>query len=247
MKMKYTLMALAAMTGTGLAATVTPVLNINFSGSIAGNTYTLGAGEVDTTGTFTGFGNPVVSLGEADLAGGGTHQGFEIDPGPLVAQNWIAEAYVTFDTIGGGQLTVLSVQGDTALRINNAGTQLEANYWDGATSGTASAALPATGTEVHVALVWDAAATSLTGYVDGVSMGVIDNNAYAVPDQSNLSFGYFGRAGFDDRGIDGQLNAIAFSTYTGTFTTADFQAVPEPSSAALLGLGGLALLLRRRK
>ena len=47
----------------------------------------------------------------------------------------------------------------------------------------------------------------------------------------------------------GQDIAISI-TYTGRYGTIDevtLTAVPEPSSAALLGLGGLALILRRRK
>lgn len=41
----------------------------------------------------------------------------------------------------------------------------------------------------------------------------------------------------------GTANVFAF----GGITVAEVSAVPEPSSAALLGLGGLALILRRRK
>ncbi len=251
MKTNYsTLFALVALTGLGQAATVTPQLLVNFDGSIAGNAYTLGAGEIDTTGTFGGFGSPTVASGEADLAGGGTHQGFDFDPtsiGTLTTLNWVAEALVNFDAFGGGQLTVIDVQGDTDIRINNAGTAFEAGYWDGSTYGSQTTSLSATGTTVHLAIVWDAAASSLTGYLDGVSFATVDNNAFAVPDANNVSFGYFGRSTFDDRGIDGQLDAVAFSTFTGSFDAAtDFQ-VPEPSAIALLGLGGMGLFLRRRR
>ena len=253
MKLKSTLLALAAMTGTSQAATITPVLKVNFSGTISGNTYTLGVGELDTTSSFVGNGNPTVSGGKADLAGSVASdpnaQGFEINPGSIVGSNWVAESRVSFDSFGGGQRTVISVQGDTAFRINNGGTLLEANYWDGSTSGTQTTALPTMGTEVHLALVWDAAATSLTAYVNGTALPTINNNAYKVPDATNLSFGYFGRDTLVGRGIDGKLDGVAFSTFTGTFDkNSDFQlAVPEPSSVALLGLGGLLGLLRRRR
>jgi hypothetical protein len=250
--MRYTvLLAILSIAGTSYASTVlTQQLLINFDGSIVGDTYTLGAGEVDTTGTFAGSSSPTISGGFADLTGG--TDGFQINAtslGTLTTQNWVAETLVSFDSFGGGQLTVMDVQGDTSFRINNAGTLLEANYWDGGTGGSVTAALPSTGTEVHLAYVWDAAATSLTAYVDGISIGTIDNNAFATPDTNNISFGYFGRSGFEGRGIDGQLNGVAFSTFTGTFDeVSDFQLVPEPSTYALLfGLCGLAYVMVRRR
>lgn len=238
-------------TASVTAATVTQQVLINFDGSIAGNAYTLGAGEVDTTGTFEGRGSPTITSGEADLTGG--FQGFYFDStslGSLTGQNWIAETLVSFDAFGGGQLTVIDVQGDLDFRINNAGNALEAVYWDGSTAGSQTASLPSTGTTIHMALVWDAAASSLTGYIDGSSIGTVDNGAFATPD-TNVSFGYLQR---DDlwntgRGIDGLLDEVAFSTFTGTFDpNNDFQlqVVPEPSAIAFIAIGGLALLRRRR-
>ncbi|GAA5495439.1 hypothetical protein Rhal01_01614 [Rubritalea halochordaticola] len=249
-----TLLAVAAMTCSGYAATtLTNQVLVNFGGSISGNDYTLGSGEVDTTGTFTGFGSPVVSSGEADLTGGSTHQGFNFDPtslGSLTSQNWVVETRVSFDAFNTGQRTILDVNGDTDFRINNGGSLLEMVYWDGGQLGSQTTALPGTGEFVHIAMVWDAAASSLTGYVDGVAIGTIDNNAFATPDANNVSFGYFGRNGFDNRGIDGQLDSVAFSTFTGSFdANTDFQiaAVPEPSTSMLVGLSGMLVLLRRRR
>ena len=40
---------------------------------------------------------------------------------------------------------------------------------------------------------------------------------------------------------------LSFNSGTGSFTMVAIPAVPEPSSTALLGLGGLALMLRRRR
>lgn len=249
-----TMVAVAALSSSGFAATtLTQQVLINFDGSISGNTYTLGAGEVDTTGTFTGFGSPAVSGGEADLVGGTTHQGFNFDPaslGALTSQNWIAETRVSFDAFNTGLRTIIDVNGDLDFRINNGGSLFEMGYWDGSQFGSQTAALPAIGEFVHVAIVWDAAASSLTGYVDGVSIGTIDNNAFATPDANNVSFGYFGRNGFDNRGIDGQLDGVAFSTFTGSFdvnTDLQLSAVPEPSGSLLFGLSGLAFIMRRKR
>ena len=43
------------------------------------------------------------------------------------------------------------------------------------------------------------------------------------------------------------VNATGPSVWVGAATVSNLTAIPEPSPAALLGLGGLALMLRRRK
>jgi hypothetical protein len=251
MKKTYSITTLALtaamMAGSSQAATVTTQVLVNFDGAIAGNAYTLGAGEVDTTSTFAGFGNPTVSGGQADLAGAGTAvQGFVFNPtslGSLSTQNWIAETIVSFDVLDASS-TVISVQGNADFRVSPSGADLQVTYWDGGTSGSLIEPLPSTNATIHMALVWDATATSLTGYLDGVSIGTIDNGAL-TNDHPTVSFGYFAR--FGDRPVNGQLDAVAFSTFTGTFDASQNFAIPEPSSTALVGLAGLSLMLRRRR
>ncbi|QQL45585.1 PEP-CTERM sorting domain-containing protein [Sulfuriroseicoccus oceanibius] len=248
------LIAGAAMIGVASAATsLTNQLLVNFDGSLAGSTYTLGGGEIDTTGTFSASGGVGVVPGSAFVAGG--TDGFTLDPtsiGTLTSTSWVAETVVSFNTFGGGQLTAISVQGDTDFRINNNGGELQVGYWDGGTYGSVAGDLPDVGVPVHLAMVWDATNSSLTGYVNGVMLGTVDNNDFAVPDSSYVSYGFFDRSGFEGRGIDAEMYGAAFSTFTGTFDEgADFQLslatnVPEPTSTTLLGLGGLALILRRR-
>lgn len=232
---KHTLaLSAATLLLTFPAHAVTTNLLINFDGSIAGNSYTLAAGEVDTTGTFGGNDFPSVNGGEADLGGGS--DGFQIDPtsiGALTTTDWVAETMVSFDTFGGGQLTIIDVQGDTDLRISNDGSALEVGYWDGSTWEGRSAALPSAGTPVHLALVWNASASSLTAYVDGTSIGTVDNNTFATPDAGSLSFGYLGRTGHEGRGIDGQLAAVSFATSGSAIQVEDFLLLPEPSTYAL--------------
>jgi hypothetical protein len=244
---------LTLLAGPGQAATVTPQVVVRFDGAIAGNTYTLGSGELDTTSSFTGIGNPAVGGGIADLdqnGGLGVQQGFEFNPagiGSLTATSWVAETRLNFDSFGTGQLTAISVQGDVDFRILVDASGLQAGYWDGSTFGDVTISLPAVDQYVDLALVWDAPTTSLTAYFDGTAIGTINNNAFATPDTSYVSFGYFGRAGFEGRSIDGQLEAVAFSTFTGTFDpNTDFQVIPEPSAIAIIGLGGIGLLRRRR-
>lgn len=242
--MKNHLLFLALSTASISAATLNPVVLVHFDGSVSGTTYTLAPGEFDTTGTFKASATPVLAGGLAALDGGtnvnGTPQdGFDFNPaslGALSSQSWVAETIVSLDTITTGFRTLIDVQGDCDFRVNNAATLLEALYWDGVTDGPVlTSPLPALGTSVHYALVWNAAATSLTAYVNGVAIGSSDHAAFAVPDATNVSFGYFGRSGFDNRGIDGSLDGVAFATFTGTFEPAtDFQLhTPTPPLARL--------------
>ena len=246
------LFAVLAAAGNATAATITPVLQIGFDGTLVGTTYTPASGELVTNGTFAANGTPTVGGGTASIDGSvavnASADGFKysITLGSLAGTNWVAEAIFAFDTFGTGQRTLIDVQGDTDFRVNNAGNGLQAVYWDGTVAGSTSAALPATGTYLHYALVWDATATSLTAYLGGVSIGTVNNNAFSTPDLTNISFGYLGRSGNVGRGVDGSLDAVSFGTFTGTFDpTADFL-IPEPS-AALLGLLGFLPFLRRRR
>lgn len=247
-------LACLAAVATANAATVTTQLKINFDGSLSGVTYTTGVGEIVQNGTFGANGTPTVGSGKASLDGttspATNTDGFKYSTtlGSLSGTNWVAEAIISFDAFGTGQQTMIDVQGDTDFRINNGGTALEAIYYDGSAplNGPTTIALPATGTFHHYALVWDAVATSLTAYVDGVSVGVGDDAAHATPDLTNISFGYLGRSGVVGRGIDGQLDAVSFGTFTGTFDPASNFVIPEPSAALLGGLGLLGLLRRRR-
>jgi hypothetical protein len=101
---------------------------------------------------------------------------------------------------------------------------------------------PSAGSYSHVALVWEAASRTLSAYVNGASQGSVSTgNPFEVP-SPNVGYGFFSR--FSTRAIDGKLNAVAFSTFTGTFNPgADFQlpVVPEPSSVILLTIALLSL------
>lgn len=227
------------------ADTLTKQVDIRFNGTASGTTYTLGSGEIDNTRSFKVNGTPTISGGVATLKGvtTGGWDGFDFNPatlGALTGRNWVAEAIVSFsDYTGRGGGTIIDVQGDSDLRFNNAynhssppavlptPTVLQAGYWDGTDEDySMTAPLPAVGEMVHVALVWDAAASSMTAYLNGGKLGTVDRNAFEVPDSTNVSFGYFGRTGFDARGIAGSLDAVAFTTFTGGFNpNSDFSLV----------------------
>lgn len=217
-------------------------LLINFDGSLDGTTYTLANDEIDVTGTFKANGAPNVSGGVAVINPGNESgpDGFDLDPaglGNLTTQNWVAEALVTYHSSGDILTTpvVMDVQGDCNLRLRDA---LDANvlqmfYWNGSAVQQKYTALPPSGVEVHLAYAWDASTTTLTGYVNGVAFGSSTGGAFTTPDPSTVSFGYFGRTGFEGRGIDGILNAVSFQAGTAAFNPATgFRILPEAESFA---------------
>lgn len=47
-------------------------------------------------------------------------------------------------------------------------------------------------------------------------------------------------------GFEGQVDGVTVTLTDGSVATIDFEAVPAPASAALMGLGGIAAARRRR-
>ena len=224
---------------------ITPLatkLLINFDGTLDGTSYTPGEEEIDATGSFKASGAPTVANGIATLNPGMDNgpAGFDINPtslGDLRAQNWVAEAVVTYTSIDSINTTpyLIDVQGDTNLRLRSetSSNVLQLFYYDGSAARRSFSALPPNGVKVHVALSWDAITKTLTGYVNGESIGSLSGGAFARPDPTNLSFGYFGRAGYEGRGIDGTIDAVSFQTGTAAFEPeTGFLILPETQSYA---------------
>jgi hypothetical protein len=249
-----------ALASSASGATVTKRVHVNFSGSLAGTTYTLGPGELDTTATFRANGAATVSGGVADIPGNTTDSsGFFFNSttlGNLRTQNWITEARINLDVPVASQPNgaqpfnhFLDVQGDTFYRFDSNPKVTRFGYWDGTNEPNMTSANPAAGSYSHVALVWNSGTNTLSAYLNGAPQGSVSGNPFEVP-SVNVGYGFFSRTGFLNRAIDGKLDSVAFSTFTGTFNAAtDFQlVVPEPGSLVLLTLtlAALAWLVRKK-
>jgi len=92
---------------------------------------------------------------------------------------------------------------------------------------------------------------STVNFLDANSVLRFDDETYAAFNSEHASkVTAFGNAlvfGTDAFVIEAGDNAVATSILTGAGVEISAVVVPEPSSTALLGLGGLALILRRRK
>ncbi|NWK56800.1 PEP-CTERM sorting domain-containing protein [Verrucomicrobiaceae bacterium N1E253] len=89
-------------------------------------------------------------------------------------------------------------------------------------------------------IAYDGTAEELFFYRDGVLMNAGGSGIAASTDLGNPSSTFFGDY---SSGLSGDFEL----DYMVLDASGAFAPVPEPSSAALLGLGGLALILRRRK
>lgn len=102
----------------------------------------------------------------------------------------------------------------------------------------------------NIIVTYDSSAQTITAYLDGTQFAT-DTQASTTAVEGLVIGGHRSGTG---RNFDGQIDDVAFFDHVLTSTQisalqtqAANVAVPEPSSAALLGLGGLALILRRRK
>lgn len=265
-------MFLMAVGLTSARAVVTPQVLVYFDGSLAGTAYTLGPGEIDNSFTFGANGSVSITDGIADIPGDTDRtSGFLFSGGDLVIEqglgslrttNWVTEAHFMPDVASVDQPSpqtpygnhFLDVQGDTFYRYDGYGRNPKSptfGYWDGSNETVLDSGEPVVGVFNHVALVWDASTNTLEAYLNGVSQGAASTGSAFDVSSPNVGYGFFSR--FLDRAVDGKLDAVAFSTFDGTFNPAtDFQlavieVIPEPGSLVLIGMAfaGLAQIRRR--
>lgn len=274
------LLALSAALGLALsanAASVTPQVLVNFDGSLSGTAYTLGPGEIDNSGSFAGAGSVVVSGGVADVSGdvdfvsglyfsGGDLADIQGFGSTLQNVNWISETCVYLDVpvdeqpVFAGKTPfnhVLDIQGDTFFRFTGSGPKItEFGYYSSANDSEPKITIPdpSAGQWHHFAMVWTAETHTMEAFLDDVSQGSVSTGFAFDASSPLVGYGFFARSlligANHGRAINGKLDGVAFSTFTGTFdSSSDFQlsCVPEPSSVALLAiaLGGLACVRRK--
>ena len=244
------------------------------SGTTAANSATTGA---TYTGTFNTSGGSITVNQASFSQGGTAYNfggGFIGAASALTSSldEWTVEAWVNYDSAKVASSTILSndqggwnndvligilpeTAGDTGLSNGEFGVSQQGS--PGSTRDVAGAALAADAW-AHVAVVGSTSAGTLTVFINGVqvaqdaslSNGVTFNGADGI-DTANLTIGAArpdsGDAGY--RPFDGLLDELAI--YDSALSDAQIlehaTLVPEPSSTALLGLGGLALIMRRRR
>ena len=272
MKTTYTTIALSL----GLAAATNAAITLNHEYHLGEAGSVTGADLLpqDSVGTnhFTSLNaSPTVTVIASDSGTPGSTQALQIanvnggtyhDAGGIgMTDDWALELWVRPDDTGGSYLGATDGDGtaQTGLRFwatNNAqnGTSLGGNaiaagqtrllMRNGSGFLGASTSTFTAGTWAQINLIRH------NGTVNYYLNGSLQDSAATDGelDDLRLGAGYFGEArangAFDEMKIwsfDSNVDSLA-SVEAATITT-----VPEPSSAALLGLGGFALILRRRK
>jgi hypothetical protein len=184
---------------------------------------------------------PTYSGGSMISAGGGLTQTVLA----LSADNWGIEVILSLPAATGSFFGVLAADGIGGT-LNDNGivtypTAVSAHHGGDGDFGNTAQSHPFT--DLRLAIVQDAG--TRTFYINGVAAGT--TAATADLSASSLEMGHFGGGGL----LTGSINEVRTFTFApSAFDTSDLltvATVPEPSSTALLGLGGLALILRRRK
>lgn len=239
---------LTLFTGFALTGVSQAVITVQRHYTFNDNTTPVGLTEVNGPASYSGGSLTVNNLNGA--AGGQTY--LTGSSGVTGTTNYGLEVIVTATTFEDFDF-VASLTGNNT---NNEGVGLFANatiangYVAFATSAIGGALNP--NQEYRLAFVRDTTAGVSTNslYVDGVLAGT--STSTPIGGLDTLSVGSHPFAAANNFGSwSGSVNEVRTFTFNeGEFQVTDLlqvASVPEPSSVTLLGLGGLALVLRRKK
>lgn len=202
------------------------------------------AGDAAVDLTTSAFGAGSVSL---DGTGDWVQAASSVNPGSLAT--WSYSIWFNTDLTSGTTQTIggyfsankynvtYTAAGDISLRTDTTG---DAATWDTGLDYSANA---------WHQLVLTSDGSSIAAYFDGGLLA----DAWGTGKETEMRFESFGEKN-ENVLFSGNLDeawvfdtALTASEVTGLYDSNDIATVPEPSSSAFLGLGGLALILRRRK
>jgi len=245
--------ASVALTAGSASAAITMVhtYELGEAGSI-----TAGGVVVDGTGS-SNFGSPIAggplaqttgveapgSTAYASFAGNRSNYGANLSS--LATDNFAVELWVRTSNLAQANNTLFITSGGSRglkFHVNNGNwaSSIDGFAWVGANGGAGQGITANTWT--HLAVVRSAGTS--TFYIDGAAQGGTTTE--------NIIHGTSGHIGVTSGGgsyYDGDIDSVRIYTFDPNTDdpVAAFNLTPEPSSTALLGLGGLALILRRRK
>ena len=253
MKTKITSLITAVILGTALASqaavTAITLIDDDFSSSIAVSDSRFNKGEIDTD-TWRGSADWSVAGGALTTAattGGSTHLINSVSS----TATWADKVTLSFDySVGAGSTLYFYstlFTGEAGASMNARTSKTDGTYWanDFNTQWGSAPFIGFAGPEYNLSggsVSGSSTANAVTSFVGGTSgtfsqtfdISGFGGGDFSIADVSRALAVFTVNAGAPGDG------AISIDNFKMT-------AIPEPSSTALLGLGGLALMLRRKR